>query len=100
MVAPLRRVLMRSAASAMRGADAAAWHYGPGFDPGRAAELDRHAGAGGRRGQGEDGGARRTGGVAQRQVHQVALAAGGTRVTVVAGDDVAAFTSALKSDVR
>ncbi|TIU85621.1 MAG: amidinotransferase, partial [Mesorhizobium sp.] len=37
MAAPLRRVLMRSAAYAMRGADRAAWHYGPGFDPGKAA---------------------------------------------------------------
>ncbi len=37
MAGPLRRVLMRSAASAMRRADAKAWHYGPGFDPARAA---------------------------------------------------------------
>lgn len=37
MAAPLRRVLMRSAASAMRNADPAHWHYGPGFDPARAA---------------------------------------------------------------
>jgi N-dimethylarginine dimethylaminohydrolase len=37
MAAPLRRVLMRSAANAMRGAERAAWHYGPGFDPTRAA---------------------------------------------------------------
>ncbi len=37
MAAPLRRVLMRRAASAMRGADAKRWHYGPGFDAGRAA---------------------------------------------------------------
>jgi N-dimethylarginine dimethylaminohydrolase len=37
MAAPLRRVLMRRAASAMRGADAARWHYGPGFDPQKAA---------------------------------------------------------------
>ena len=37
MAAPLRRVLMRSAANAMRGAERAAWHYGPGFDPARAA---------------------------------------------------------------
>lgn len=37
MAAPLRRVLMRSAANAMRGADRAAWHYGPGFDPAKAA---------------------------------------------------------------
>ena len=37
MAGPLKRVLMRSAASAMRGAEAARWHYGPGFDPARAA---------------------------------------------------------------
>ncbi len=37
MAAPLKRVLMRSAASAMRRADARQWHYGPGFEPGRAA---------------------------------------------------------------
>jgi N-dimethylarginine dimethylaminohydrolase len=37
MAAPLRRVLMRSAAGAMRGADAALWHYGPGFEPQKAA---------------------------------------------------------------
>ena len=37
MAAPLRRVLMRSAASAMRHAKPAEWHYGPGFDPARAA---------------------------------------------------------------
>ncbi|MBX3577728.1 MAG: amidinotransferase [Rhizobiaceae bacterium] len=37
MAAPLARVLMRSAAGAMRGADARRWHYGPGFDPARAA---------------------------------------------------------------
>jgi len=37
MAAPLRRVMMRSAASAMRRADAAQWHYGPGFDPQKAA---------------------------------------------------------------
>ena len=36
MAAPLRRVLMRSAASAMRHAKAAEWHYGPGFDAARA----------------------------------------------------------------
>ena len=36
MAGRLRRVLMRSAATAMRGADAARWHYGPGFDPARA----------------------------------------------------------------
>ncbi len=37
MAAPLRRVLMRRASSAMRRADAKQWHYGPGFDPARAA---------------------------------------------------------------
>lgn len=37
MAAPLRHVLMRSAASAMRGADPKRWHYGPGFDPAKAA---------------------------------------------------------------
>lgn len=37
MSAPLRRVLMRSARSAMRRADPAAWHYGAGFDAARAA---------------------------------------------------------------
>ncbi|MBZ9760545.1 dimethylarginine dimethylaminohydrolase family protein [Mesorhizobium sp. CA8] len=37
MAAPLRRVLMRSAANAMRDADRAAWHYGPGFNPAKAA---------------------------------------------------------------
>jgi N-dimethylarginine dimethylaminohydrolase len=37
MAAPLRLVLMRSAASAMRGADRERWHYGPGFDPEKAA---------------------------------------------------------------
>ncbi|BCG91451.1 dimethylarginine dimethylaminohydrolase family protein [Mesorhizobium sp. 131-2-1] len=37
MAAPLRRVLMRSAANAMRDADKAAWHYGPGFNPVKAA---------------------------------------------------------------
>ena len=37
MAAPLKSVLMRSAASAMRHAKAAEWHYGPGFDPARAA---------------------------------------------------------------
>ncbi len=37
MAAPLRRVLMRSAESAMRHARAAEWHYGPGFDAQRAA---------------------------------------------------------------
>lgn len=38
MAGPLRRVLMRSAESAMRHASPAEWHYGPGFDPGRAAQ--------------------------------------------------------------
>ncbi|WP_114580077.1 dimethylarginine dimethylaminohydrolase family protein [Aquibium oceanicum] len=37
MAAPLLRVLMRSARGAMRGADRAKWHYGPGFDHSRAA---------------------------------------------------------------
>ena len=37
MAAPLKRVLMRRASSAMRRADAKEWHYGPGFDPARAA---------------------------------------------------------------
>lgn len=37
MAARLRRVLMRSADGAMRGADAARWHYGPTFDAARAA---------------------------------------------------------------
>jgi len=37
MAAPLRRVLMRSAANAMRDADRGAWHYGPGFNPAKAA---------------------------------------------------------------
>ena len=37
MAAPLKRVLMRSAGNAMRAADRAAWHYGPGFDPAKAA---------------------------------------------------------------
>lgn len=37
MAAPLRRVLMRSAANAMRGASKEEWHYGPAFDPARAA---------------------------------------------------------------
>src|SRR5690606_9312598 len=37
MAAPLRRVLMRRASSAMRRAEAAEWHYGPAFDPARAA---------------------------------------------------------------
>lgn len=33
---PLRSVLMRAPGPAMAGADAARWHYGPGFDPARA----------------------------------------------------------------
>jgi len=37
MAAPLKRVLMRSAASAMRHAKPAEWHYGPRFDAARAA---------------------------------------------------------------
>ncbi|WFP63289.1 dimethylarginine dimethylaminohydrolase family protein [Mesorhizobium sp. WSM4904] len=37
MAAPLRRVLMRSAANAMRDADRDQWHYGPGFNPAKAA---------------------------------------------------------------
>lgn len=37
MAAPIRRVLMRRASSAMRRATAREWHYGPGFDPARAA---------------------------------------------------------------
>jgi N-dimethylarginine dimethylaminohydrolase len=41
MAAPLRTVLMRSAESAMLHADAAEWHYGPGFDPSRAATQHR-----------------------------------------------------------
>lgn len=42
MAGPLRRVLMRSAAGAMKGADAKRWHYGPSFDAERAAK--QHAG--------------------------------------------------------
>jgi len=41
MAAPLKRVLMRSADSAMRRAKAAEWHYGPAFDPQRAALQHR-----------------------------------------------------------
>jgi N-dimethylarginine dimethylaminohydrolase len=41
MAAPLARVIMRSAAGAMRGADAAKWHYGPTFDPVRAAQQHK-----------------------------------------------------------
>ena len=41
MAAPLRRVLMRSAASAMRHAKPAEWHYGPGFDAARAAHQHK-----------------------------------------------------------
>lgn len=37
MAGPLRRVLMRSADSAMRHAKASEWHYGAGFDPAKAA---------------------------------------------------------------
>ncbi|TIM37288.1 MAG: amidinotransferase, partial [Mesorhizobium sp.] len=37
MAGPLQRVLMRSAASAMHRAEASEWHYGPGFDPQKAA---------------------------------------------------------------
>ncbi|PWJ90739.1 N-dimethylarginine dimethylaminohydrolase [Mesorhizobium loti] len=37
MAGPLKRVLMRSAASAMRHAKAQEWHYGPGFDSQKAA---------------------------------------------------------------
>ncbi|CAN7170678.1 dimethylarginine dimethylaminohydrolase family protein [Mesorhizobium sp. LjRoot246] len=37
MAGPLKRVLMRSAASAMRHAGVQEWHYGPGFDPQKAA---------------------------------------------------------------
>ena len=37
MAAPLRRVMMRAPGAAMQGADPARWHYGPGFDPERAA---------------------------------------------------------------
>lgn len=38
MAAPLRRVLMRSANNAMRSARREEWHYGPGFDPAKAAQ--------------------------------------------------------------
>jgi N-dimethylarginine dimethylaminohydrolase len=41
MAAPLKRVVMRSAAGAMRRADRAEWHYGPGFEPRRAAIQHR-----------------------------------------------------------
>ena len=41
MAAPLKRVLMRSAAGAMRRADPAQWHYGPGFEPERAASQHK-----------------------------------------------------------
>ena len=41
MAAPLRRVLMRSATSAMRHAKASEWHYGPGFDPTKAASQHK-----------------------------------------------------------
>ena len=33
MAGPLKRVIMRRAASAMKGADRERWHYGAGFDP-------------------------------------------------------------------
>lgn len=36
MAAPIRRVVMRSATSAMAGADRVRWHYGPGFDAAKA----------------------------------------------------------------
>src|SRR3954451_483721 len=42
MAAPLKRVLMRSAAGAMRRADHAEWHYGPCFQPAHAA-TQHHA---------------------------------------------------------
>jgi len=38
MAGPLKRVLMRRASSAMRRAKANEWHYGPGFDPQKAAK--------------------------------------------------------------
>jgi len=38
MAAPLKRVLMRNAATAMRGADRERWHYGAGFDAERAGQ--------------------------------------------------------------
>jgi len=41
MAGPLRRVLMRPAAGAMRGADPRQWHYGPGFDPAKAAKQHK-----------------------------------------------------------
>jgi N-dimethylarginine dimethylaminohydrolase len=41
MAAPLKRVLMRSATGAMRRADRTEWHYGPGFEPTRAAAQHR-----------------------------------------------------------
>ncbi|RST81940.1 amidinotransferase [Aquibium carbonis] len=42
MAAPLKRVLMRSARGAMRGADPARWHYGPSFDAEKAAAQHAH----------------------------------------------------------
>ncbi|WP_214472454.1 arginine deiminase family protein [Mesorhizobium sp. dw_380] len=42
MAGPLKRVLMRSASSAMRHAGAAEWHYGPGFEAQRAAAQHDH----------------------------------------------------------
>lgn len=41
MAAPLKRVLMRSAAGAMRRADRLEWHYGAGFDAARAGAQHR-----------------------------------------------------------
>jgi N-dimethylarginine dimethylaminohydrolase len=41
MAGPLRRVLMRRAESAMSGADRTRWHYGPGFEVGKAAGQHR-----------------------------------------------------------
>ncbi|MDW6024604.1 arginine deiminase family protein [Mesorhizobium sp. BAC0120] len=41
MAAPLKRVLMRSAAGAMRRAEPRQWHYGAGFESTRAAEQHR-----------------------------------------------------------
>lgn len=42
MAGPLKRVLMRSASSAMRRASASEWHYGPGFEPRAAAAQHDH----------------------------------------------------------
>lgn len=41
MAGPLKRVLMRAADGAMRRADRTEWHYGPDFDPAKAAEQHR-----------------------------------------------------------